>query len=164
MKKITAFFRDGTAEEWMGRVLVLLVIVPVIINIFSRTVLKQYSTTLEVVALSAYVWIGYAGFGYLYKKDAHVDVKFVQKLLPNIGQQIIDIFREIFIFVFSAFITYWSIKLCKSGLTRMVTGTKISYFFVYLSIFVGFFSGSVRSLWSLMNRIFKGNNEGRKSE
>lgn len=153
MKKIAAFFRDGTAEEWMGRVMVVLVIVPVIINIILRTVLKHYSTTLETIALSAYVWIGYAGFGYLYKKDAHVDVKFVEKLLPHKGQQIMDIFRDIFIFVFSAFITYWGIKLCKSGLTRMVTGTKISYFYPYFSIVVGFFSGSVRSLWSLLNRI-----------
>ena len=164
MKKIVAFLRDGTAEEWMGRVMVFLVIVPVIINIFSRAVLKHYSTTLETIALSAYVWIGYAGFGYLYKKDAHVDVKFVQNLLPHIGQQIIDIFRDIFIFVFSVFITYWGIKLCKSGLTRVVTGTRISYFFLYLSIVVGFFSGAVRSLWSLLSRIFKGNKERRETE
>lgn len=157
MKKIAAFFRNGTAEEWMGRVMVVLVIVPVIINIFSRAVLNHYSTTLEAAALSAYVWIGYAGFGYLYKKDAHVDVKFVQKLLPPIGQQIIDIFRDVFIFVFSAFITYWGIKLCKSGLTRMVTGTKISYFFLYFSIVVGFLSSAVRSLSSLASRILKGN-------
>ncbi|WMJ83359.1 TRAP transporter small permease [Oscillospiraceae bacterium LTW-04] len=163
MKKIAAFFRDGTAEEWMGRVMVILVIVPVIINIFSRVVLQHYSTTLEAIALSAYVWIGYAGFGYLYKKDAHVDVKFIQNLLPPIGQQILDILRDIFIFVFSAFITYWGLKLCKSGLTRMVTGTKIAYFFPYLSIVVGFFSGAVRSLWSLLSRIFKGI-EGRKTE
>lgn len=157
MKRIAAFFRNGTAEEWMGRVMVVLVIVPVIINIFSRAVLNHYSTTLEATALSAYVWIGYAGFGYLYKKDAHVDVKFVQKLLPPTGQQIIDIFRDVFIFVFSAFITYWGIKLCKSGLTRMVTGTKISYFFLYFSIVVGFLSSAVRSLSSLASRIFKGN-------
>ena len=157
MKRIAAFFRNGAAEEWMGRVMVVLVIVPVIVNIFSRAVLNHYSTTLEAIALSAYVWIGYAGFGYLYKKDAHVDVKFVQKLLPAVGQQIIDIFRDVFIFVFSAFITYWGIKLCKSGLTRMVTGTKISYFFLYFSIVVGFFSSAVRSLSSLLSRIFKGN-------
>ncbi len=164
MKKIVAFFRDGTAEEWMGQLMVLLVLVPVIINIFSRTVLNHYSTTLETIALAAYVWIGYAGFGYLYKKDAHVDVKFVQKLLPRIGQQIIDVLRDIFILVFSIFITYWGIKLCKSGLTRVVTGTKIPYFFLYLSIVVGFSSGAVRSLWSLLSRIFKGNKEGREAE
>lgn len=164
MKKIVAFFRDGVAEEWMGRAMVFLVIVPVILNIFSRAVLKHYSTTLETIALAAYVWIGYAGFGYLYKKDAHVDVKFVQKLLPHVGQQVVDILRDIFILVFSVFITYWGIKLCKSGLTRVVTGTKIPYFFLYLSIVVGFFSGAVRSLWSLLSRVFKRNKEGRVTE
>lgn len=161
MKKIVAFFRNGKAEEWMGRLMVVLVIIPVIINIFSRAVLKHYSTTLEAIALSAYVWIGYAGFGYLYKKNAHVDVKFIEKMLSPKGQEIMEIFRDILILAFTAFMTYWGVKLCKSGLTRVVTGTKISYFFPYASIVVGFFSGAVRSFWSLLSRLFKSSKERR---
>ena len=155
MKKIAILFRNGTAEAWMGRLMVVLTIVPVIINVFSRSVFKHYSTSLEAIALSAYVWIGYAGFGYLYKKNAHVDVKFIEKMLPPIGQEIMEIIRDVFIFVFTAFMTYWGVKLCKSGLTRAITGTKISYFVPYASIVVGFFSGAVRSFWSLLSRIFK---------
>jgi len=155
MKKITAFFRDGTAEAWMGRLMVVLVIVPVIINVFSRSAFKHYSTSLEAIALSAYVWIGYAGFGYLYKKNAHVDVKFIEKMLPPIGQEMMEIFRDVFILVFTTFMAYWGVKLCRSGLTRMITGTKISYFFPYASIVVGCFSGAVRSFWSLLSRMFK---------
>lgn len=159
MKKITAFFRDGTAEAWMGRLMVVLVIVPVIINVFSRSVFKHYSTSLEATALTAYVWIGYAGFGYLYKKNAHVDVKFVEKMLPPMGQEIMEIFRDVFILIFTVFMAYWGVKLCRSGLTRVITGTKISYFFPYASIVVGFFSGAVRSFWSLLSRMLKNNKE-----
>lgn len=71
----------------------------------------QYSLTLESIALLAYVGIGYAMFGYLYKKDDHVDVRFVTLLLPPFGQKIVELFRDIFIFAYSVFMTYWGIKL-----------------------------------------------------
>ena len=40
MKKIASFFRDGTAEEWLGRILISVVIIPVVINILNREFLK----------------------------------------------------------------------------------------------------------------------------
>ncbi len=155
MKRLIRFFREGEAEEWMGIGLIVLVIVPVICNIFNRAVLQQYSTTLEAIALSSYVWIGYASFGYLYKKNANVDVKFIRNCLPPLGQAILDVVRDIFIFVFSVFITYWGVKLCISGLARNITGTTISYFIPYLSIVVGFGSGAIRSFWSLIGPVCK---------
>ena len=87
MKKIASFFRDGTAEEWLGRILISVVIIPVVINILNREFFTHYSLTLESIALLAYVGIGYAMFGYLYKKDDHVDVRFVTLLLPPFGQK-----------------------------------------------------------------------------
>lgn len=68
MKKLISFFRDGRFEELLGCLMILTVIVPVIINIVNRSVFGFYSINLEAVALLAYVWIGYAFFGYLYKK------------------------------------------------------------------------------------------------
>lgn len=64
MKKIASFFRDGTAEEWLGRILISVVIIPVVINILNREFFTHYSLTLESIALLAYVGIGYAMFGY----------------------------------------------------------------------------------------------------
>lgn len=160
MKKIIAFFRDGTAEEWMGRVLITLVIVPVILNIANREFMNRYSTNIETVALFAYVWIGYAEFGYLYKKDIHVDVKFVENMLPPVGQKMVELLRDIFIFAFSVFMMYWGVKLCQSNISRMVTGTKIPFLFGYLSIVIGFLSGAVRSFWALISRFFKKDKEG----
>ena len=60
MKKIASFFRDGTAEEWLGRILISVVIIPVVINILNREFFTHYSLTLESIALLAYVGIGYA--------------------------------------------------------------------------------------------------------
>lgn len=65
MKKLISFFRDGRFEELLGCLMILTVIVPVIINIVNRSVFGFYSINLEAVALLAYVWIGYAFFGYL---------------------------------------------------------------------------------------------------
>lgn len=66
--------------------MIVTVIVPVVLNIINRSVLNKYSISLEATALLAYVWIGYGFFGYLYRKDAHVDVKFiVNKMPPRCG-------------------------------------------------------------------------------
>ena len=65
LKKVIAAFRNGAVEEWLGRVLVLVVIIPVVINVGYREVFNKYSTTLEAMALLGYVGIGYAMFGYL---------------------------------------------------------------------------------------------------
>ena len=36
LKKVIAAFRNGAVEEWLGRVLVLVVIIPVVINVGYR--------------------------------------------------------------------------------------------------------------------------------
>lgn len=152
MKKIIAYFRDGKFEELLGCVAISVVIVPVIINIVNRSVLDFYSISLEVTALLAYVWIGYGFFGFLYKKDAHVDMKFVvNKMSPSV-RVFFDVLRDILIFVFSVYMVYWGVKLCKTNLTRYATGTKIPLTFGYASIAFGFFSGAVRSFWALVSR------------
>lgn len=155
MKKITSFFRDGTAEEWLGRILIAVVIIPVVINIVNRELFNRYSLTLESIALLAYVGSGYAMFGYLYKKDDHVDVRFVTLLLPPLGQKLVELFRDIFIFAFSAFMTYWGIKLALANLNRTVPATNICYSWGYVLIVVGGISGAIRSFWALVSRLLK---------
>jgi len=155
MKKIIAFFRDGKFEEVLGCLAIVMVIVPVVINIVNRSIFNFYSINLEVTALLAYVWIGYGFFGYMYKKDAHVDVKFiVNKMSPPI-RTIFDFLRDIFIFVFSVYMVYWGCKLFSTNITRYATGTKIPLAVGYASIAFGYFSGAVRSFCTIIGRIFK---------
>ena len=100
MKKIIAFFRDGKFEEMLGCMALTLVIVPVILNIINRSFLNKYSLNLEYTALLAYVWIGYGFFGYMFKREAHVDVKFIVNLLPGPARLFMDVLRELLIFCF----------------------------------------------------------------
>ena len=160
MKKIIAYFRDGKFEELLGCVAITTVIVPVIINIVNRSIFSFYSISLEVTALLAYVWIGYGFFGYLYKKDAHVDMRFVVNKMPSPVRTFFDFLRDILIFAFSVYMVYWGLKLCKTNIARYVTGTKISLAFGYASIAFGFFSGAVRSLWAIVGRFIHKKGEG----
>ena len=155
MKKLISFFRSGKFEEVLGCAGIAAVILPVIINIFNRSVLRFYSISLEAVALLAYVWIGYAFFGYLYKKDAHVDMKFlVNKMSPRV-RTFFAVIRDILILIFSVYMIYWGVKLCASNLTRYATGTKIPLAIGYASVVFGFASGAISSFWSLVGRITK---------
>lgn len=155
MKKLISFFRDGTAEKWLGRLLIVTVIAPVVVNILNRELFNRYSITLESIALLAYVGIGYAMFGYLYKKDDPVDVRFVTLLLPPFGQKIVELFRDLFIFVYAVFMTCWGIKLAIANLHRDIPATNICYSWGYVLITVGGLSGALRSFWALVSRLFK---------
>lgn len=155
MKKIIAFFRDGKFEEILGCIAILVVIVPVIVNIVNRSFLDFYSTSLEATALLAYVWVGYGFFGYMYRKDAHVDMKFiVNKMSPSV-RAVFDLLRDILIFVFSAYMVYWGVKLCKTNMARYVAGTRVPLAIGYASIAFGFFSGAVRSAWAIIARFIR---------
>lgn len=155
MKKIIAYFRDGNFEELLGCAALTVVIVPVIINIVNRSVFSRYSTNLEAVALLAYVWIGYGFFGYMYKKDAHVDMKFIVNRMSPPVRAVFDLLRDVFILVFSAYMTYWGVKLFRTNIARYATGTKIPLAIGYASIAFGFFSGAVRSFCAIVCRVFR---------
>lgn len=165
MKKIIAYFWDGKFEETLGCLAIALVIIPVIINIINRSFFNRYSLALEAVALLAYVWIGYGFFGYMYGKDAHVDVKFlINKMSPGF-QTFFGLLRDILIFLFSVYMTWWGVKLTMSNTARYVAGTHIPLAIGYASIAFGFFSGAVRSLVALTARIvrrFKGGGLGKE--
>ena len=89
------------------------------------------------------------------KKDDHVDVRFVTLLLPPFGQKIVELFRDIFIFAYSVFMTYWGIKLALANLNRTVPATDICYSWGYILITIGSISGAIRSFWALISRLFK---------
>ncbi len=159
MKKIINFIREGKFEEILGCIAIVVVIIPVIINIINRSIFNFYSINLEVTALFAYVWLGYAFFGYMYKKDAHVDMKFVvNKLSPKV-RVFFDFLRDLLIFAFSVYMVYWGIKLFKSNIHRYATGTKIPLAIGYASIVFGYTSGAIRSFFTMIGRIRGNSNE-----
>ena len=154
MKKIIAFFKDGKFEEILGCTAIALVILPVIVNIINRSFLNKYSLNLEAIALLAYVWIGYGFFGYMYKRDAHVDVKFiVNKMSPGV-RTVFDVLRDVLILAFAVYMTYWGVKLTMSNTARYVAGTKIPLAYGYASIAFGYFSGALSSLRVLCHRVY----------
>lgn len=161
MKKIIGYFRDGKFEELLGCLMIVTVIVPVVLNIINRSVLNRYSISLEAVALLAYVWIGYGFFGYMYKKDAHVDVKFIVMKMPPRMRAVFDLLRDLFILLFSAYMVYWGYRLFSTNITRYATGTKIPLAVGYASIVFGYSSGAVRSLWAVIGRLFHKREEER---
>ena len=153
MKKIVNFFRDGKFEEMLGCVALTLVIVPVILNIINRSFLNKYSLNLESIALLAYVWIGYGFFGYMFKREAHVDVKFIVNLLPVPARLFMEVLRELLIFCFSVYMTWWGFKLTQSNLARYVAGTHIPLAYGYASIAFGFGTGAIHSFCALLRRV-----------
>lgn len=155
MKKLIDFFKNGKFEEILGCIAIVMVILPVVANIINRTFFNKYSVSLEASALLAYVWIGYGFFGYMYKKDSHVDVRFIIQKMPPAMQAFFELLRDILIFVFCTYMVYWGYKLFCTNLTRYAVGTKIPLAVGYASIIFGYGTGALRSAWAIVCRLFK---------
>lgn len=164
MKKLVSYIRDGKFEEMLGCVAIFVVIIPVIINIINRTFLDKYSTPIEATALLAYVWIGYGFFGYMYKKDSHVEVKFLTNMMSPKVYAVFNFIRDVLICGFCCYMCYWGAKLFSTNINRYVTGTHIPLAVGYASVAFGYGSGAIRSFFSLIGRFCKKNGKEKPEE
>jgi TRAP-type C4-dicarboxylate transport system permease small subunit len=162
MKKIIDYFQNGKFEELLGSLAIIVVIVPVTINVVKRTFFGNYSVTLEAIALLAYVWIGYGFFGYLYKKDAHVDVKFIVQKASSGTRKFLDFLRDVIILIISVYLFYWGCKLFRTNINRYATGTKIPLAVGYASIIFGYGTAAIRCMVSIGRRLFHSKQGGGK--
>ena len=84
-----------------------------------------------------------------------MDVKFIVNKMPPKVRAFFDLLRYLFILLFSAYMVYCGYKIFGSNLNRYATGTKIPLAVGYASIIFGYFSGAVRSFWTIISRLFR---------
>lgn len=92
----------------------------------------------DEVSLFGLVWATYIGMGILYRQNGHCTMDFVVKTLPPKGQAVIRIITDIVIAAVCVLTVYFSWKLAVKSFNKKLVLTKIPYFYVDVSITLGF--------------------------
>lgn len=91
----------------------------------------------EIVRYSL-VWMTFAGVAMATKENQMIKVDVIDMILPKTGQKIVNIFVDVVVIVFMAFMIYYGLKMTnyQSGMFGE-TLTWFSYAYVYISIPIG---------------------------
>lgn len=92
----------------------------------------------DEVSLFGLVWATYIGMGILYRQNGHCTMDFVVKAMPPKARSIIRIITDIIIIAVCVITVYYSWKLAVKSFNKKLVLTKIPYFYVDISITVGY--------------------------
>ncbi len=92
----------------------------------------------DEVSLFGLVWATYIGMGILYRQNGHCTMDFVVKAMPPKARSVIRIITDIIIIAVCVITVYYSWKLAIKSFNKKLVLTKIPYFYVDISITVGY--------------------------
>lgn len=92
----------------------------------------------DEVSLFGLVWATYIGMGILYRQNGHCTMDFVVKAMPPKARSVIRIITDIIIIAVCVITVYYSWKLAVKSFNKKLVLTKIPYFYVDISITVGY--------------------------
>lgn len=92
----------------------------------------------DEVSLFGLVWATYIGMGILYRQNGHCTMDFVVKAMPPKARSVIRIITNIIIIAVCVITVYYSWKLAIKSFNKKLVLTKIPYFYVDISITVGY--------------------------
>ena len=109
----------------------------------------------DEVSLFGLIWATYIGMGTLFRLNGHCTMDFVVKTLPPKGQAAIRIFTDIIIAAVCVLTVYFSWKLAAKSFNKKLVLTKIPYFYVDISITIGFAHMLMLSIGDMAANIYK---------
>ena len=117
---------------------ILITVIAVCINVGADLLFGKRFTAAEEIASLGYIWVTFAGVGYLYRTDSFMEVSFVVKGMNHKVRYFAELFRIVYLSAFSYIIISATIKLLKNAFIKKMVSTKIPYFYLDLSILIGF--------------------------
>ena len=148
--------RGGPAVKWAGWLIknieelvagaALVVMVSVTtVNVLCRYLLRSPIRGAEEVAVICLVWSTFIGCAACYKNQSHLGMDFVIGHLPERGrrvaQQLLCVIQLVFFLFITAFAAQFALRAEKT-----TPYLHLSYFYLYISVVLGFFSMSVHAL------------------
>lgn len=92
----------------------------------------------DEISLFGLIWATYIGMGLLFRNNAHCTMDFVVEALPPKMKTVLRILTDLLILVIAALTVYYSWKLAAKSLTKKLVLTKIPYFYVDISVTLGY--------------------------
>nr|WP_273702483.1 TRAP transporter small permease [Tepidanaerobacter syntrophicus] len=132
----------------------LVIVVGVVsLNVFCRYLLGIVFNWAEELSTIAFVWCVYCGSAAAYKKNDHIGINVLVNLLPEKGRKIAATFVDIFDLIVSSSITYLSIVMMQSSISKLTPVMRIPYAFVNFSVTLGFGLMSIYAIGHIVKRL-----------
>lgn len=107
-------------------------------NVFLRYFLSSALPWVEEIATMGFAYAIFIGAAAVYKRHMHIGIDLIVNLLPKSGAKAVNFLVSAFIFVFSVFIVYLGWINAVEAWEKPTAYLKIPYFFINISIPVGF--------------------------
>lgn len=146
-------FSINNFEEIVCSLALFITIFSIVINIILGAVTGQRYGQLEEISIVGFVWITFMGVSAVYKYNSHICIDFLVNALPKRVQDIIDLFIYVLLILFNVYLVSiaWELALSATEKTTPLLG--ISYFFIDLSVVIGFSCMTIRTIIDLVRKI-----------
>lgn len=140
-------------EEIICSFALFITIAAIVINIVCGKVTGKRFGQLEELSISAFVWVTFMGVSVAYKHRAHICIDFAVNAMPKGVQQAVNFFVCIVLIVFNIYLVKvaWDLAISATGKTTSLLG--LSYFYIDLSVVIGFSCMTVRTVIELVNSV-----------
>ena len=147
MKKLKEFFQDF--ELYLGSVFISITIIVVIMNVFTRYVLKFTYFWAEEVAVGCFVWTIFLGTAAAYRKKALIGVEAIVILLPQKVRKFVQFIVYVLMTAISGVMCYFGFQYVYSS-SKITAALEISYSYINSAIVLSF---GLMTLYSIIYTI-----------
>ena len=140
------------SEELLCSIAMSIVILAVMANILLGITTGRRYGQLEELAITAFVWVTFLGASVAYKRGAHICIDFLVKKFPERMQMLTDLLIKLFLIAFNSYLVYmaWVLSINARITSPMLN---IPYFYIYLSVVLGFGCMTIRIIIDLVRDI-----------
>lgn len=133
--KLKSFLDDF--ELYLGSIFICITVLVVIMNVFTRYVLKFTYFWAEEVAVGCFVWTIFLGTAAAYRKRGLIGVEAIIILLPQKVRKIVEFFVYILLTILSSVMFYLSFTYVTTS-TKITPALEISYAYINVGIVLSF--------------------------
>lgn len=124
-------------ELYIGSVFIAVTVIVVVMNVFTRYVLKFTFFWAEELAVGCFVWTIFLGTAAAYKEKALIGVEALVVLLPQKGRNILAFFTYLLLLVLCSVMLYFSFTYVSSS-SKITAALEVSYAYINTSIIISF--------------------------
>ena len=150
-------FLDEHAEEIALVILMACMSVIIGVQVFMRYVMKSSLSWSEEIARYMFIWLIYIGISYGVRKDRHINVDAVRRILPKKVNAVVSIIADLIFLVFSIVVVMAGMKVTTkifaSG--QRTPALQIPMGYIYMAVPIGFTLVTIRLLQRFINSGFK---------
>lgn len=124
-------------ELYIGSVFIAVTVIVVIMNVFTRYVLKFTFFWAEELAVGCFVWTIFLGTAAAYKEKALIGVEAFVVLLPKKARDVLAFFTYLLLLILCSVMLYFSFTYVASS-SKITAALEVSYAYINTSIIISF--------------------------